>query len=53
MAGGFTEFASRSKITVLRNDGHLSRRLPFNYDKVGEGSQPNVNVRPGDVVLVP
>jgi polysaccharide biosynthesis/export protein len=53
MAGGFTEFASRSKITVLRNDGRAARRLPFNYDKVSEGSQSNLQVRPGDVVLVP
>jgi polysaccharide biosynthesis/export protein len=53
MAGGFTEFASRSKITVLRNDGRAARRLSFNYDKVSEGSQPTLQVRPGDVVLVP
>jgi polysaccharide export outer membrane protein len=53
MAGGFTEFAGRSKITVLRNDGRFPRRIPFNYDKVGDGTQPNVLVRPGDVVLVP
>ncbi len=54
MAGGFTEFATRSKIAVLRPDGRGVKRIPFNYDKVGsEGEQMNFYVRPGDIVLVP
>jgi len=55
MAEGFTEFASRSRIVVLRNDGGRVQRLAFDYDKVasGGGGQANFYVRPSDIVLVP
>ena len=55
MAGGFTEFADRSRVVVLRTTGGRSERLPFDYDKVRDGSagQANFQVRPGDIVLVP
>lgn len=55
MAGGFTEFASRSRVVVLRANGQKTERLPFDYDKVrsGDGAQANFYLRPGDVVLVP
>jgi polysaccharide export outer membrane protein len=54
MAGGFAEFASRSKVAILRRDGQGLRRLAFNYDKVNsEDDSANMAVRPGDVVLVP
>jgi polysaccharide export outer membrane protein len=52
MAEGFTQFAARSRIVVLRGDGS---RVPFDYDKVASGAsgQDNFYVRPGDIVLVP
>ncbi len=55
MAGGFTEFAARSRVVVLRSVGGKTQRIPFDYDKVrdGETGQANFQVRPGDVVLVP
>lgn len=55
MAEGFTEFAARSRIVVLRSDGKRVERLPFDYDKVASGgpAQANFYVRPGDIVLVP
>jgi polysaccharide biosynthesis/export protein len=55
MAGGFTEFASRSRVVVLRSAGGKTERIPFDYDKVkgGDSSQVNFQVRPGDIVLVP
>lgn len=55
MAGGFTEFASRSRVVVIRSSGGKTERIPFDYDKVREGnpSQVNFNLRPGDIVLVP
>src|SRR5262249_30729087 len=55
MAGGFSEYASRSRVAVLRPDGRNVRRIPFNYDKVNSdsGEQVNFYLRPGDVVLVP
>jgi polysaccharide export outer membrane protein len=52
MAGGFTQFASRSRILVLRQEGGAMKRIPFNYNKV-VSDQENFQVRNGDVVLVP
>lgn len=55
MAGGFTEFASRSKVVVIREGGGRMTRIPFDYEKVREGDTRQINFRlyPGDIVLVP
>src|SRR5262249_28571841 len=52
MAGGFTQFASRSKIVVIRTEGNATSKIPFNYNKLA-GEQENFHLRNGDVVLVP
>jgi len=49
LAGGFTQFATRSRIVILQQDG---RRIPFNFNKLA-GEQENFHLRNGDVVLVP
>jgi polysaccharide export outer membrane protein len=55
MAGGFKEFAGRSRVVVMRPDGDAARRLPFDYDKLFSNSSPQENfaLRPGDIVMVP
>jgi polysaccharide export outer membrane protein len=55
MAGGFGQFASRSRMVVLRPDGGKMKRLPFNFNKaVSEGGeQENFYLQPGDIVVVP
>lgn len=55
MAGGFKEFAGRSKVVVLRSEGGASKRIPFDYDKMGavKAAQENFALRPGDIVIVP
>lgn len=51
-AGGFTEFAARKKITVLRGTGANLQRLPFNFvAAVSQGE--NLLLQPGDIVVVP
>ncbi len=53
-AQGLTEFASRDRIVVLRQNGGTTKRIPFNYRKAGEGSEnDNFFVRPGDIIVVP
>ncbi|PYM71158.1 MAG: sugar ABC transporter substrate-binding protein [Candidatus Rokuibacteriota bacterium] len=52
MAGGFTQYASRSRIVILTSDGNGMKRIPFNYNKVA-GEQENFYLRNGDIVLVP
>jgi polysaccharide biosynthesis/export protein len=54
LAQGFTDFAARDRIVVLRQIGTTTTRLPFNYRKIAEGdTQENFFVRPGDIVVVP
>lgn len=55
LAGGFTDFAARRKITILRPEGTAVQRLRFDYDAaVSKGSvRNNVLVKPGDIVVVP
>lgn len=63
MAGGFNDYAERGKIVVLRQEQGTSRQIPFAYDRLTtknparngtpDGAQPNVCVRPGDVIVVP
>lgn len=55
MVGGFSQFASRSRIVVLRPEGKTMKRIPFNYNKAiaDGGEQENFYLRPGDMVVVP
>jgi polysaccharide export outer membrane protein len=55
LAGGFTDYASRSRIVILRSDGRSAERIRFNYEEfVAErGEQANLYLRGGDIVLVP
>jgi polysaccharide export outer membrane protein len=54
-AGGFTQFAARGRIVVLRPTGKTMTRIPFNYNKVvsSGGEEENFYLQPGDIVLVP
>jgi polysaccharide export outer membrane protein len=53
-AQGLTEFASRDHIVVIRQNGATTTRVPFNYRKVADGSEPdNFFVRAGDIIFVP
>jgi polysaccharide export outer membrane protein len=55
LAGGFGQFASRSRIVILRPEGEGMKRIPFNYNKVvsAGGEQDNIYLQPGDIVVVP
>jgi polysaccharide biosynthesis/export protein len=55
MAGGVLEFAKTGDIRVLRKDGNVSRAFRFNYDNVARGQslEQNLELRPGDTVVVP
>jgi polysaccharide export outer membrane protein len=54
LAQGLTDFASRDRIVILRQNGQKTERIPFNYRKINEAAQQdNFLVRPGDIVFVP
>jgi polysaccharide export outer membrane protein len=56
MAGGFRDFASPSKITIIRTDGNgQTQKLRFNYNRAvsNSGDEQNLVLKPGDVIVVP
>jgi polysaccharide export outer membrane protein len=56
MAGGFRDFASPSKIAVIRTDEHgQTQKLRFNYNRAISNSpeEPNLVLQAGDVIVVP
>lgn len=55
MAGGLTQYASRSNIVVLRSNGHGLETHRFDYDKLRAADPRMVNffLQPDDVLLVP
>jgi polysaccharide export outer membrane protein len=55
LAGGFSQFASRTRIVILRPVGEKMKRIPFNYNKVIStgGEEENFYLQPGDIVVVP
>jgi len=52
LAGGFTEFADREHVEIIRPDEARSDRLRFNYKTVVEGKAPDVALKPGDTIVV-
>jgi polysaccharide export outer membrane protein len=56
IAGGFLDFAKVNKVYVIRRMEDGSRkRLPFEYNKVIRGRNPeeNVDLKSGDTIVVP
>jgi len=54
-AGGLKEFVGGKNIAILRHDNGRDVRLGFDYQEVVKGRhlQQNVEMRPGDTVIVP
>ena len=57
MAGGFTRFASKNEMKLLRRDPRSgkSRTIPIAYDFLADGSPPEMNLvmMTGDTLFVP
>jgi len=59
MAGGLTQFAAKTRITVVRHDGESTRELPYDFEKntaraaTRTACQDNFCVEPGDIIVVP
>src|ERR1700731_4876526 len=54
-AGGFTPFAKRTKIYILRKENGNVNSIPFNYKEVVKNrrSDQDVVLKPGDRIVVP
>ena len=55
IAGGFTPFAKLKKIYVTRTENGQNKTFPINYKDVisGHNSQQNIQLKPGDTIVVP
>jgi polysaccharide export outer membrane protein len=53
LAGGFNQFATRTRLVVLRTEGNRQNRIAVNYNKVINGEGENPILRPGDILIVP
>lgn len=54
-AGGLMDFAKGDRIVIMRDQGGKTETLKFNYKDVLKGKklEQNVELRPGDTILVP
>jgi len=52
-AGGLRDFANRKGIYVLRHQSSGQVKMNFNYDKVIHGKDDNIQLRPGDTIVIP
>ena len=52
---GFTQFANVKRIYLLRTENGKQEKIPFDYKDVIKGNHPeqNIQLRPGDTVVVP
>lgn len=55
MAGGIQEYADEQGILILRPEGGRFQSFRFNYKDVSKGKklQQNIELKPGDTVIVP
>lgn len=55
LAGGFTEWASKKEILLLRREGGKDKVVRINYKKIlkGEDFRQNVTIQADDTIIVP
>jgi polysaccharide export outer membrane protein len=55
LAGGFTDWANPKKIVLIRKEDGKDVRMIINYKKIvqGEDLTSNINLKPGDTIIVP
>jgi polysaccharide export outer membrane protein len=55
MVGGFTEWADRKKILIIRQENGKEKRMIVNYKKIVKGDAPDSNIilKSGDTIIVP
>lgn len=55
LAGGFTPFASKNRISVFRREGQTEKKIPVRFDDIifSETAEKNLLLRSGDTIVVP
>jgi polysaccharide biosynthesis/export protein len=52
-AGGLRDFADSKNITIIRHEGGKTTSFPFNYKEIRKHLAQNIELKPGDTVVVP
>jgi len=54
LAGGFTMYANKTNIKIIRKEGDKKMKINFNYNEVVKGKNlaQNIPLKPGDVIVV-
>ncbi|MFO0725572.1 MAG: polysaccharide biosynthesis/export family protein [Myxococcota bacterium] len=52
-AGGFGRLAQPNRVSVTRNYGDREKTFVLRVGDIGQGTAPNFELRPGDIVFVP
>jgi polysaccharide export outer membrane protein len=53
MAGGLKDFADSKNIMIVRNTNGQTSSYPFNYKEIRKNLSQNLELKPGDTVVVP
>ncbi|MBA7571413.1 hypothetical protein ES708_13176 [subsurface metagenome] len=53
MAGGFDKFAAPNRARIIRKENGKQVVIKINLDDVKEGKIPDIELKPGDIVLIP
>jgi polysaccharide export outer membrane protein len=53
MVGGFTDWADKKKILIIRKEKGAEKRITINYQKIIDGKEPDIAIKRGDMVIVP
>ena len=55
LAGGFTEWASKKEIILLRHEGGQDQIFRINYKEIADGKDfsQNLKLKPDDTIIVP
>jgi polysaccharide export outer membrane protein len=53
MAGGLKDFADSKNIVIVRRDGSKTSSYAFNYRNIRRDLRQNIELKPGDTVVVP
>ncbi len=55
MAEGFTEWADKKKITIIRREGGKESRIRVNYNKIIDGDEGarDIILKSGDIIIIP
>ena len=51
--GGFTDWANKKKVLIIRKEKGIEKRIIINYTKIIDGKEPDVTIKRGDLVIVP